>query len=153
MQDLLILHRNSVYNVVHLPTSIFLKIDKIQDQSVSTTYSTACLFSHQQLAFSKACLLAIIVKISYQIAWPMTSSCSTTLAIYQVFVTPKLASLHSRLLQKLPEITQKEFKKRCYTGVCRNKVEGSLGRESSSYSGCYFMLTLVVPLSEIWCTM
>ncbi len=49
-----------------------LKIDKIQDQSVSTTYLTVCLFSHQQLAFSKLCLLAIITKISNQIAWPMT---------------------------------------------------------------------------------
>ncbi len=49
-----------------------LTIDKIQDQSITTMYLTVCLFSHQQLAFSESCLLAIIAKISYQIAWPMT---------------------------------------------------------------------------------
>jgi hypothetical protein len=38
MWDLLILHRNSVYDVAHLSTSMDLKTDKIQDQSVSTTY-------------------------------------------------------------------------------------------------------------------
>jgi hypothetical protein len=46
MKDFLILHRNSVYNVTHLPTSMDLKIDKIQDQSVSTTYLIVCLYSH-----------------------------------------------------------------------------------------------------------
>jgi hypothetical protein len=58
--------------MAHLPTSMDLKRDKIQDQSVSNTYLTVCLFSHKQLAFSEMCLLAIIAKISYQIAWPMT---------------------------------------------------------------------------------
>ncbi len=50
MQDLLILRRNSVYAVVYLPTPMYLpsiiKIDKIQDQSVSTMYLTVCLYSH-----------------------------------------------------------------------------------------------------------
>ena len=76
MQDLSILHRNSICNVAYLPMSMDLpsvfKIDKIQDQSVSTTYLKICLYSHQQLAFSKLRLLAIIAKIPYQKAWPMT---------------------------------------------------------------------------------
>ncbi len=69
-QDLLILCRNSVYDVAYLPTmdlpSVF-KIDKIQDLSVSTTYLTVCLCSHLRLAFSKLRLLAITAKISYQL--------------------------------------------------------------------------------------
>ncbi len=38
MQDIMILNRNSVYNVARLLTSMDLKIDKIHDQSISTTY-------------------------------------------------------------------------------------------------------------------
>ncbi len=76
MQDLLILRRNFVYHMAYLPTSMDLpcvfKIHKIQDQSVSTTYLPVCLYSHQQLAFSELCLLAMIAKISCQITWPMT---------------------------------------------------------------------------------
>ena len=68
--------QDSMYIMAYLPMSINLpsvfKIHKIQDQSVNTTYLTACRYSYQQLAFSKSCLLAIIAKISYQIAWPMT---------------------------------------------------------------------------------
>ena len=47
---LLILRRKSIYDVAYLPRSMDLpsvfKIDKIQDQSVSTTYLTVCLYSH-----------------------------------------------------------------------------------------------------------
>ncbi len=75
-KDLLILCKNFIHNVAYLPMSIDLlsvfKIDKIQDQSVSTKYLTVCLYSHQQLAFRESCQLAMITKISYQIAWPMT---------------------------------------------------------------------------------
>jgi hypothetical protein len=70
------MHRYSVYKIAYLPTSMDLptlfKLDKIQDQSVSTTYLTVCLFLHSQLAFSKLRFLAILAKISYQIAWHMT---------------------------------------------------------------------------------
>jgi hypothetical protein len=41
---------NSIYNVAYLFTSIDLpsvfKIDKIQDQSISTMYLTVCMYSH-----------------------------------------------------------------------------------------------------------
>ncbi len=71
-QDLLILHRNSIYNEAYLPMSMDLpsvfKIHKIQEQSVSTMHLAVCQYSHQQLAFSKSCHLAIIAKIFYQIA-------------------------------------------------------------------------------------
>ncbi len=46
----LFLRRNSIHNVVYLPTSMdlasFFKIDMIQDQSVSNLYLTVCLCSH-----------------------------------------------------------------------------------------------------------
>ncbi len=50
MQDLLVLGRNFIYDMPYLPTwmdlpSVF-KIDKIQDDSVSTPYLTVCLYSN-----------------------------------------------------------------------------------------------------------
>ncbi len=84
----LVKRRNPLCNIVWLMIPNLAKsslMGKIQGQSVSTyvlnslfvslpllTFLTVCLYSHQQLAFSKSCLLAIITKISYQISWPMT---------------------------------------------------------------------------------
>ncbi len=83
----LVERRNPVCDIVRLMIPNLVEsslIGKIQDQSISTyvlnslfvslsvlTYSTVCLYSHQQLAFSESCLLAITAKISYQISWPM----------------------------------------------------------------------------------
>ncbi len=84
----LVKRRNPVCDIVQLMILNLVKsslIGKIQDQSVSTyvldslfvslsvlMYSTVCLYSLQQLAFSESCLLAAIAKISYQISWPMS---------------------------------------------------------------------------------
>jgi hypothetical protein len=47
---ILVLHQNSVYDVVYLPTCMdfpsVIRIDKIQDQSVCTPHLTVCLYSH-----------------------------------------------------------------------------------------------------------
>ncbi len=71
-------------------SSVF-KIDKIQGQSVSTLYLTVCLYSYLRLALSELHLLAIITKLSYQIAWPMTIIGAPALVVKKAKVSKESA--------------------------------------------------------------
>jgi hypothetical protein len=93
-----------MYDMVYLPTSMnlpfFFKIDKNQDP-VSTTYLTVCLYSHLQLAFNELHLLAIIAKISYQIAWPMTEIWANQSSIFCLFLSNNMITCPAKTLVAL----------------------------------------------------
>ncbi len=68
----LVEQRNPVCNIVPLmiPNLIESSLRGRYKISLSVLmYLTVCLHSHQQLAFSKLCLLVIIAKVSFQVSW------------------------------------------------------------------------------------